>query len=149
MDDRRKQLTKVTALATVLAAAGAFLLGRALNKRRAERREPPCISASVTIERAAADIYYWWLKRSNAANAMERPSWAGKVAEGRDATLVVWKAPKNPRRLTIELRSAPGDRGTETTLKVPGGASHTKLKQWARRAKWLLEAGQLPAGSPR
>jgi hypothetical protein len=79
---------------------------------------------------------------------MSKRRWRGKLSRAHDATLVLWTSRDRPRRLLVELRPAPGARGVEVTLKVPGGAGHGKLRRWLMRAKSLLEAGQVPTGGP-
>lgn len=102
-----------------------------------------------------------WTLRDKVGHAH---SWSTRTVESEPAKRIRWATPDDAslvKNLTLELRAAPGNRGTEATLhlrmtrpagalgsllaKVLGPAPAWVLQRALGNAKCLLEAGELPS----
>ena len=159
-------------------SVGAGLAAWAATGRRLARSAgPPAVRRGVTILRPQREIYELWRRPTRLAEAAARlesvepnddGSWTWKLTGRRGAT-VAWRASPLEERepealvwrsdsasLRVDLRPAPGDRGTELqvavepasaraerALRLAGEWPARQLNEDLRRLKQLLEAGEI------
>ena len=126
---------------------------------RDPQSQPLVWSHFAEITNATEDGAHWRV-RTPLGRVLE---WDSRVVEDRDGELVRWEATSGelPNEGSVEFRDAPGDLGTEITLRVrfdpPGGpvgeaaarllddVPKLALAKALRRFKSLVETGEIPS----
>ena len=161
-------------------AAGAALVAVALGRRAWRRRGRAQVELqrSITVQQPRAEVYRQWLDPQNQAviwshvaelvDGTEQAArwrangplgrsleWETRVVEEREGELVRWHSTGDlAGEGSVELRDAPGDYGTEVTLRaafdgvaarVLGDPAKLVLAKTLRRFKSLVESGEIPS----
>lgn len=176
----------VIAAITALDAYNAYALSAADGKSQAETADSPPITQTITIGKSADELYGLLHDAQTLAQVMEpvakitpvndqRAHWVAELPLGRSLTWDMeliddrpgesmrWRSLTDtqvPATGSVAFRAAPGDRGTEVTLRLelepPGGAvgaagvkllravPQTMLYKALRRFKSLAETGEIP-----
>ncbi|MCP2014711.1 putative membrane protein [Deinococcus sp. HSC-46F16] len=183
-------LRRVSFGGVALALAGGALLYRQLamrSGRAGAEAQMAEVARSITIGKPAEELYRFWRQGGHLPRVMEhfaevtetnqdrahwtvrvpggrRLSWDTQVVEHRPGELVSWQSlpgTELPNRGEVRFRPAPGDRGTEVTLRLhfqpPGGAlgaaaakalnglgPSVLVGDALRRFKSLVETGEIP-----
>ncbi|BDP43794.1 hypothetical protein DAETH_37630 (plasmid) [Deinococcus aetherius] len=183
-------LRRVSFGGAALALAGGALLYRELSRQSGQagaETHMAEVTRSITIGKSAAELYRFWREGGHLPRVMghfaeitetdmdqahwtvrvpggRSLSWDTRVVESRPGELVSWQSlpgTELPNRGEVHFRPAPGDRGTEVTLRLhfqpPGGtlgaAAARALNGLVpsllvgdalRRFKSLVETGEIP-----
>ncbi len=186
-DDGRSSLFPVLLGGAVIALSGAVMV-RLL--RSVAPQGALQVQRAVTVQRAAPELYALWLDPATPSAIMgdavqvsttdgRRLQWSARLPGGKDLQWQTQVTDDQPGRLLrwrsaddapvqqtgeVQFRAAPGDRGTEVTLRMqfepPGGvlgalgakALHALPEQLTgaalRRFKNLAESGEIPRTAP-
>lgn len=141
---------------------------------------------SVTIRKSAQELYEFWRDLSNLQQVVKRPvqitrisaieshwevsapgkdpvRWDAVIINDEPGQLIAWRSREGaevPNAGSVRFERAPGEEGTEVTVKLeydpPGGklgalvakftgdAAGTQVADALRRLKALMEAGEIP-----